>query len=96
MRDPGQPGDQARVTHPGPCLAELLERTFVTLREDARPGGPLGTAEVLTGREAATLLRVSMKTLLRLAREGLLPGRKVGREWRFVRSELLAWLTSAP
>lgn len=45
--------------------------------------------EVLTAEEAAALLKVSTKTLLRLARDGDLPGQKVGRAWRFVRSELL-------
>lgn len=53
--------------------------------------------EVLTAGEAASLLRVSEKTLLRLARAGTLPGRKVGREWRFLRQELLRQLeTGSP
>lgn len=46
--------------------------------------------EVLTTDEAAELLRVSTKTILALAREGILPGEKVGRAWRFLRSDLLA------
>ena len=49
-------------------------------------------AEVLTAEEAAHLLRVSTKTLLTLARGGALPGEKVGRAWRFVRSDLLEHL----
>lgn len=49
-------------------------------------------AEVLTAEEAARLLRVSTKTVLALARQGALPGEKVGRAWRFVRSDLLAHL----
>jgi len=48
--------------------------------------------EVLTADEAADLLRVSTKTILALAREGTLPGEKVGRAWRFVRSDLLAYV----
>jgi excisionase family DNA binding protein len=47
--------------------------------------------EVLTAAEAASLLRVSTKTLLRLARSGALPGQKVGRAWRFVRGDLLTF-----
>lgn len=47
---------------------------------------------VLTADEAAQLLHVSTKTLLRLARDGELPGRKIGREWRFARKELLRLL----
>jgi excisionase family DNA binding protein len=49
-------------------------------------------AEVLTADEAALLLRVSTKTVLALARGGVLPGEKVGRAWRFVRSDLLHYL----
>lgn len=50
------------------------------------------TQEVLLVEEAACLLRVSTKTLMRLARNGEIPGRKVGRAWRFSRTELMAWL----
>jgi excisionase family DNA binding protein len=48
--------------------------------------------EVLTAEEAAALLRVSTKTVLALARAGSLPGEKVGRAWRFVRSDVLAYV----
>lgn len=46
--------------------------------------------EVLTADEAAELLKVSKKTVLRHARVGDLPAVKVGRSWRFLRSQLLA------
>ena len=49
-------------------------------------------AEVLTADEAAHLLRVSTKTILTLARDGVLPGEKVGSAWRFVRADLLEYL----
>lgn len=49
-------------------------------------------AEVLTANEAALFLRVSTKTALALARDGVLSGEKVGRAWRFVRSDLLQYL----
>jgi excisionase family DNA binding protein len=48
-------------------------------------------AEVLTMEEAADLLRVSSKTVLALARDGVLRGTKVGRAWRFLRTDLLAY-----
>ncbi len=48
--------------------------------------------EVLTVDEAASLLKVSSKTILRLARDGLVPGQKVGRAWRFRRSDLLGFV----
>ncbi len=48
--------------------------------------------EILTLPEAATFIRVSPKTLGDLARNGEVPAKKVGREWRFLRSALEAWL----
>ncbi len=49
-------------------------------------------AEVLTAEEAARLLRISTKTVLALARDGSLPAEKVGRAWRFVRADLIAYV----
>jgi excisionase family DNA binding protein len=49
-------------------------------------------AEVMTADEAAELLRVSTKTILALARDGSLPGEKVGRAWRFLRADLLNYV----
>jgi len=45
--------------------------------------------EVLSAPGAARLLGVSERLVLRLAREGKLPARKLGREWRFNRAALL-------
>lgn len=50
----------------------------------------------MTPDEVAQFLKVSKKTVLRHARLGELPAAKVGRAWRFRRSELLAYLTSGP
>lgn len=47
---------------------------------------------LLTKREVARWLRVSAETVVRLARRGKLPGRRVGNRWRFVRGEIQAWL----
>lgn len=53
--------------------------------------------EVLTADEVAALLKVGKSTVYRLASnpEGL-PARKVGREWRFLRSEVVNWLRQNP
>ena len=48
---------------------------------------------VLTVAEAAAFLRVSTKTMREMARERRLPCQKVGREWRFLRSALEAWVS---
>ncbi len=47
---------------------------------------------VLTLIEAAVLLRMSTRTIVKLALARKLPGRKVGNQWRFLRSELEAYL----
>jgi excisionase family DNA binding protein len=53
-------------------------------------------ADILTTDEAADLLRVSSKTILALARDGILPGTKVGRAWRFLRADLLDYVHGGP
>jgi excisionase family DNA binding protein len=48
--------------------------------------------EVLTLDEAARYLRTTRKTLAKLLREGRIPGRRVGRSYRFLRVELAGYL----
>jgi excisionase family DNA binding protein len=49
--------------------------------------------EVLTAEQAAELLRLSTKTLKRLAQAEDVPSRRVGNQWRFSRQALMDWLT---
>lgn len=46
--------------------------------------------EVMNVEEVADLLRVSNQTVYNLVKSGQLPGTKVGREWRFIRAQILA------
>ena len=48
--------------------------------------------EVLTLGEVANLLKVSADAVRSRAEEGELPGRRFGKEWRFARTAVLAWL----
>lgn len=48
--------------------------------------------EVLTTEEVAQFLKIDKQTVRELLRLRKLPGRKVGRDWRVLRSELDAWL----
>jgi predicted ribosomally synthesized peptide with nif11-like leader len=48
--------------------------------------------EVLNCKEAADLLRVKPFTIRTYASQGVIPGKKLGNEWRFVKDDLLAWL----
>jgi excisionase family DNA binding protein len=53
---------------------------------------PPASPEVMTLVEAAKFLRVCGHTLSKHARDGKVPGQRIGREWRFLRSELEAHL----
>jgi excisionase family DNA binding protein len=50
--------------------------------------------QVLTADDVAALLRVSAKTVKRLAGDGRIPGQRVGRAWRFSRVAVLDWLAT--
>lgn len=49
--------------------------------------------EILTLDEAAELLRVTRRTMRQLAQAGAVPGRHVGKAWRFSRRALLDFVT---
>ncbi|WP_298166664.1 helix-turn-helix domain-containing protein [Novosphingobium sp.] len=48
--------------------------------------------EILTVREVAEFLKVTERTIYRLATEGQIPSFKVGGSWRFQRSDLIQWM----
>jgi len=49
--------------------------------------------EIMTPREAAEYLSVHVRTIYRLAKNGEIPGRKVGGSWRFKKGALDEWLS---
>ncbi len=49
--------------------------------------------EVMTPHETADYLNLSIGTIYRLAKNGTLPGRRVGRNWRFKKDVLDKWLS---
>jgi len=51
-----------------------------------------GRKEVLTIEEAAELLGVSVKTFNKVLHSENIPGRKIGREWKFSRQALIEWI----
>jgi excisionase family DNA binding protein len=53
---------------------------------------------VLTAAMAADLLQVHVESLRRMVRDGRVPSHRFpgGRELRFLRDELLAWLAAQP
>jgi excisionase family DNA binding protein len=59
-----------------------------------RASTQVGEPDVLTPEQLAELLQVDEKTIRSLAAKGELPGRKLGREWRFSREAVLEWLAT--
>jgi excisionase family DNA binding protein len=55
-------------------------------------GGPDDQDVVMTSIEAAEYLKMHVKTVCRLAKEKKIPAKKVGSEWRFLKSVLDKWL----
>jgi excisionase family DNA binding protein len=56
---------------------------------------PMPDREILNIDGAAAFLGVSVKTFSKVLREGDVPGRKVGREWKFSRQALIEWIGSS-
>ena len=50
------------------------------------------TPDVLTVGEVAAFMRVSRETIYRLAARGELPGRKIGRIWRFPKKAIQKYI----
>ena len=58
-------------------------------------GGEDRFGQVMTSVEAAEYLKMHVKTVCRLAKDGKIPAKKVGSEWRFLRTVLDNWLAEA-
>lgn len=52
--------------------------------------------ELLTVAETCQYLKVTPRTLYRYIQSHRLPGFKLGKEWRFVRTDLETWLRERP
>ena len=52
--------------------------------------------EIMTIRETAEYLRISLSSLYKLAQDGRIPCQKVGRHWRFRREAIDRWLETNP
>ena len=48
--------------------------------------------EILTVKELARYLKMDKHTVYRLARKGILPGVKIGGEWRFKKDLIDKWI----
>ena len=48
--------------------------------------------ETLTVAEVAEILKLGPRTIYKLAKKRIIPARRVGKEWRILRSELIKYL----
>ena len=62
-------------------------------RPPVEANGAQPLSGVMTLAEAATFLRVTDESILKLAEAGTLPGRTVAGEWRFLDAKLREWLS---
>lgn len=83
-----------------PVLRELravrseLSRLGALLTGRGQSGAGAAQDEVLTRSQAAKLLRVCSESVTKLVRDEGLPCKRVGKEYRFLRSEVVAWLAA--
>ena len=70
-------------------VVETADDRWTVGRADFRPHP---APEVLTLEQAAELLQLEPAAVAELAGAGELPGRRIGEEWRFARTAVLAWL----
>ncbi len=50
--------------------------------------------EIMTPSEVAALLKIHLKTVYKLAEKGVIPGNRIGRSWRFSRTDVLELVSS--
>lgn len=50
--------------------------------------------QILTASQVAELLQVHLRTVYKLARKGLIPGRKFGGGWRFSKEEIMRMIST--
>lgn len=78
-----------------PLVPQMLVQLSVSDLEQLIERALAGhTEQVMTTEQVAELLKTSESTVLRLVRSGKLPARKLGQEYRYYRSEVLASLPS--
>jgi excisionase family DNA binding protein len=75
-------------------VSELLADRLEVGRIDIDERSDDLSEAVLTLDEVAQLLRLPVESVESLARDGELPGRRIGEEWRFARAAVLRWLAA--
>lgn len=81
----------------------LSTLSMSTRKEPEGPSLTMGTysfqaydpPEVMSSEQAGKFLQIDDKSVIELAEAGQLPGRKLGKVWRFSRDALVAWLAGS-
>ena len=55
------------------------------------PENTIEDNEVLTVTQVSKLLQLHPRTIYKLAQTGMIPARRVGKSWRFLKSEIMKW-----
>ncbi len=92
------PGRQRALPHDSDALVSELRavRSEVASLRDllAELGQAPANDEVLTRKQTADLLCVCIESITKLVRDEGLPCKRVGKEYRFLRSQVLAWFAA--
>jgi excisionase family DNA binding protein len=75
-------------------VADLVDRYLGVDDVVGRAAAEAREPDVLTVEQLAQLLQVDERTVRSLAAKGELPGRRIGRHWRFSRQAVLDWLAN--
>ncbi|EFK95008.1 DNA binding domain, excisionase family protein [sediment metagenome] len=51
----------------------------------------LDETRIMTIEDVAGFLRLSLRTTYQMVTDGKIPGRKIGKQWRFDRNRILEW-----
>jgi excisionase family DNA binding protein len=52
--------------------------------------------EIITPSQVAALLKIHVRTVYRLAEAGVIPGNRIGRNWRFSKENVLELVSRMP
>ena len=52
--------------------------------------------EIIIPSQVAALLKIHVRTVYRLAEEGVIPGNRIGRNWRFSKKNILELVSRTP
>jgi excisionase family DNA binding protein len=69
----------ATIRHSGSYFAAGSDMAADSIEDD----------EILTASQVSKLLKLHQKTIYKLAEQDKIPGRQVGKVWRFLKSEIM-------